>query len=70
MFDDAIVKHNVAPGQLTLHADRGGPLGQDRHGGPGEPLTPEESVTALKRLIETLGSAESGKFFDGREHAW
>ena len=34
-------------------------------------LTPEESVTALKRLIETLGSAESGKFFDydGREHA-
>ena len=26
MFDDAIVKHNVAPGQLTLHADRGGPM--------------------------------------------
>jgi NAD(P)-dependent dehydrogenase (short-subunit alcohol dehydrogenase family) len=41
-------------------------------GGPGASLTPEESVTALKRLIETLGSAESGKFFDydGREHAW
>ena len=41
-------------------------------GGTRAPLTPEERVTALKRLIETLGSAESGKFFDydGREHAW
>ena len=41
-------------------------------GGPGASLTPEESVTASKRLIETLGSAESVKFFDydGREHAW
>src|SRR5208282_683911 len=26
LFDDAIVKHNIAPGQLTLHADRGGPM--------------------------------------------
>jgi len=26
LFDDAIVKHNVVPGQLTLHADRGGPM--------------------------------------------
>ena len=26
LFDDAIVKHNVPPGQLTLHADRGGPM--------------------------------------------
>jgi hypothetical protein len=41
-------------------------------GRPGASLTQEESVTASKRLIETLGSAESGKFFDydGREHAW
>ena len=23
LFDDAIAKHNVSPGQLTLHADRG-----------------------------------------------
>jgi NAD(P)-dependent dehydrogenase (short-subunit alcohol dehydrogenase family) len=39
-------------------------------GGPRASLAPEE--TALKRLIETLGTAESGKFFDydGREHAW
>jgi putative transposase len=26
LFDDAITKHNVPPGQLTLHADRGGPM--------------------------------------------
>jgi len=26
LFDDTIAKHNVPPGQLTLHADRGGPM--------------------------------------------
>jgi transposase InsO family protein len=26
LFDDAVAKHNVPPGQLTLHADRGGPM--------------------------------------------
>jgi putative transposase len=26
LFEDAIAKHNVPPGQLTLHADRGGPM--------------------------------------------
>jgi putative transposase len=26
LFDDAVVKHNVPPGQLTLHADCGGPM--------------------------------------------
>jgi putative transposase len=26
LFDDAITKHKVPPGQLTLHADRGGPM--------------------------------------------
>ncbi len=26
LFDDAIAKHRVPPGQLTLHADRGGPM--------------------------------------------
>jgi NAD(P)-dependent dehydrogenase (short-subunit alcohol dehydrogenase family) len=41
-------------------------------GGPGAPLTPSESVAALKRLIATFGLAHSGKFFhyDGREYAW
>jgi NAD(P)-dependent dehydrogenase (short-subunit alcohol dehydrogenase family) len=35
-------------------------------------LTPTESVTALRRLIDKLGPAQSGKFFnyDGREYAW
>jgi len=26
LFDDAVTKHDVPPGQLTLHADRGGPM--------------------------------------------
>jgi putative transposase len=26
LFEDAVTKHNVPPGQLTLHADRGGPM--------------------------------------------
>jgi hypothetical protein len=41
-------------------------------GGPHATLTPAESVTRLRRLIETLGTAQSGKFFnyDGREYAW
>ena len=26
LFDDAIAEHNVLPGQLTLNADRGGPM--------------------------------------------
>ena len=26
LFNDAIAKHSVPPGQLTLHADRGGPM--------------------------------------------
>jgi transposase InsO family protein len=26
LFDDAMAKHTVPPGQLTLHADRGGPM--------------------------------------------
>ena len=26
LFDDTIAKHQIAPGQLTLHADRGGPM--------------------------------------------
>jgi len=41
-------------------------------GGANATLTPAESVTALRWLIETLGPAQSGKFFnyDGREYAW
>jgi NAD(P)-dependent dehydrogenase (short-subunit alcohol dehydrogenase family) len=41
-------------------------------GGPNATLSPEESVSALRRLIERLGPAESGRFYnhDGREYAW
>jgi len=41
-------------------------------GGSNAPLTPSESVAALKRLMATFGLAHSGKFFhyDGREYAW
>jgi len=41
-------------------------------GGPDATLSTTESVTMLRRLIETLGPAQSGRFFnyDGREYAW
>jgi NAD(P)-dependent dehydrogenase (short-subunit alcohol dehydrogenase family) len=41
-------------------------------GGPGARLAPSESVAALRNLIESLGPAQSGKFFhyDGREYQW
>ncbi len=41
-------------------------------GGPSATLTPQESVTALRRLIETFGANNSGKFYhyDGSEYPW
>lgn len=41
-------------------------------GGPNATLTATTSVTAMRRLIETLGPAHSGRFFnyDGKEYAW
>jgi NAD(P)-dependent dehydrogenase (short-subunit alcohol dehydrogenase family) len=41
-------------------------------GGSSAPLSAQESVTALRRLIQTFGPAHSGKFFnhDGREYPW
>ncbi|MGH6848577.1 MAG: SDR family oxidoreductase [Methylocella sp.] len=41
-------------------------------GGPKAPLLPQESVTAMRRLIETLGPNQSGKFYnyEGREYPW
>ena len=41
-------------------------------GGPHGSQTPAESVTKLRRLIEDLEPAHSGKFFNhnGREFAW
>jgi NAD(P)-dependent dehydrogenase (short-subunit alcohol dehydrogenase family) len=41
-------------------------------GGPNATLAPAESVSRLRRLIDELRPAQSGKFFnhDGREFAW
>ena len=41
-------------------------------GGPRATLSPAESVSRLRRLIDSLGPVQSGKFFnhDGREYAW
>jgi NAD(P)-dependent dehydrogenase (short-subunit alcohol dehydrogenase family) len=41
-------------------------------GGSKAPLSPQESVTAMRRLIDTFGPNQSGKFYnyDGREYPW
>ena len=41
-------------------------------GGAAAPLTAQESVAAMRRLIDTWGPAQSGKFlsYDGREYPW
>ncbi len=41
-------------------------------GGPNARMSPQESVTAMRRLIGRLTLAHSGKFFnyDGREYPW
>lgn len=41
-------------------------------GGAGATLSPEESVAGLKKVLDTLTVAESGRFFnyDGRELPW
>ena len=41
-------------------------------GGPKAPLSPQESVSAMRRRIETFGPNQTGKFYnyDGREYPW
>jgi hypothetical protein len=41
-------------------------------GGSNAPLSPEESVRDMRRLIERLGPEHSGAFLkrDGTPHAW
>ena len=41
-------------------------------GGSGATSTPEQSVAAMRKLIERLGPKDSGKFYnhDGREYPW
>jgi NAD(P)-dependent dehydrogenase (short-subunit alcohol dehydrogenase family) len=62
---------DLAPRGLTCVVVNPGWVQTDM-GGANATLTPVESVTALRRLIDTLGPAQSGKFFnyDGREYAW
>ena len=41
-------------------------------GGPGAPLTPEESVRGMIKVIDGLDPSKNGKFLDyrGREIPW
>lgn len=41
-------------------------------GGPNATLSPHDSVAAMRKLIETFGANQSGKFYDhdGREYPW
>ena len=41
-------------------------------GGPNAKLLPEQSVTAMRRVIAKLGPTDSGRFYnhDGREYPW
>ena len=39
---------------------------QTRMGGANAPLSPEESVSGMRRVIDRLGPADSGEFFDPR----
>jgi NAD(P)-dependent dehydrogenase (short-subunit alcohol dehydrogenase family) len=41
-------------------------------GGPKASLSPQESVKAMRRLIDTFGPKNSGRFYsyDGREYPW
>jgi NAD(P)-dependent dehydrogenase (short-subunit alcohol dehydrogenase family) len=62
---------DLAPGGITCVVVNPGWVLTDM-GGSHATLTTVESVTMLRRLIDTLGPAQSGKFFnyDGREYAW
>jgi hypothetical protein len=41
-------------------------------GGPDAPLSPEESITGLRRVFEAASPAQSGRLFDfeGKEMPW
>ena len=62
---------DLAPRGITCVVVNPGSVRTDM-GGPYATLTPAESVTRLRRFIDTLGQAQSGRFFnyDGREYDW
>jgi NAD(P)-dependent dehydrogenase (short-subunit alcohol dehydrogenase family) len=62
---------DLAPQRITCVVVNPGWVKTDM-GGPNATLTPQESVTALRRFIEKLGPDRSGKFFhyDGSEYPW
>jgi NAD(P)-dependent dehydrogenase (short-subunit alcohol dehydrogenase family) len=62
---------DLAPKRITCVVINPGWVKTDM-GGPNATLTPRESVTAMRRLIEKLGPDQSGKFFhyDGTEYPW
>jgi NAD(P)-dependent dehydrogenase (short-subunit alcohol dehydrogenase family) len=62
---------DLAPQRITCVVINPGWVKTDM-GGLNATLTPQESATAMRRLIEKLGPDQSGKFFhyDGSEHPW
>ena len=62
---------DLAPSGITCVLVNPGWVRTDM-GGPKAPLSPQESVTAMRQLIKTLGPDQSGKFYNynGREYPW
>jgi NAD(P)-dependent dehydrogenase (short-subunit alcohol dehydrogenase family) len=62
---------DLAPQRITCVVINPGWVKTDM-GGRRATLTPKESVTAMRRLIDKLGPNQSGMFFhyDGTEYPW
>jgi NAD(P)-dependent dehydrogenase (short-subunit alcohol dehydrogenase family) len=62
---------DLAPRGITCAVVNSGWVPTDM-GGPHATLEPSESISAVRRLIATLGPEQSGKFFNhtGREYPW
>lgn len=79
LFDDAIAKHQVPPGQLTLHADRGGPMKARQTAqlladlgvaqSHSRPHTSNDNPFSESHFKTLKYQPEFPKCFDGIEHA-